>query len=123
MCGLIPPGRRMHELSLAGSVLESAEDQRLEAGAARITAIELEIGQLTCVEPLAMEFAMNALLPDTAACGARVDYHFTVGVARCTDCQAEFELDFPYDPCPACAGFGKDILAGEEMLVKSVTVA
>ena len=112
----------MHELSLAGSVLEIAERRRKAAGASRITAIELEIGQLTCVEPLAMEFAMTALLPDTAARDALVDYHFTVGRARCTDCNEEFELDFPYDPCPACAGFGKDILAGEEMLVKSVTV-
>lgn len=113
----------MHELSLAGAVLEIAEEKRREAGATSIVAIALDIGQLSCIEPMAMEFAMAALLPDSTASKATVDYHFTVGQARCEDCGEEFELDFLYDPCPGCAGFRKDILAGDEMLVTSVTVA
>ncbi len=104
----------MHELTLASSVLEIAEKKPCEVGADKIIAIELEIGQLTCVEPLAIEFAMEAILPDSAARGASVDYHFTAGRARCEDCSEEFELDFAYDPCPACTGFHREILAGED---------
>ena len=112
----------MHEISLATNVLEIAEGVRRSNQAHQITGIELEIGQLSSVEPDAMRFAMEALLPDSTASGARVDYQFVAGRARCRKRGIEFGLDFLYDPCPDCESFDKEILAGEELLIKSIKV-
>lgn len=113
----------MHELSLAVNVLEIAERILHKAQAQQIMSIELEIGQLSAVEPEALRFAMDALLPESVASGARVDYRFIAGRAHCQQCGKDFELDFLYDPCPLCDSFDKEILAGDDMLVKSVEVA
>jgi hydrogenase nickel incorporation protein HypA/HybF len=113
----------MHELSLAVNILEIAERAQQRAGAQQIVSIELEIGQLSAVEPAALRFAMDALLPESAASGARVDYQFIPGRARCRQCKQDFELDFYYQPCPLCDSFDKEILAGDDMLVKSVGLA
>jgi hydrogenase nickel incorporation protein HypA/HybF len=113
----------MHELSLATNVLEIAESTRHRANARQILSIKLEIGQLSAVEPDAMRFAMDALLPDSSAAGARVDYHFVPGRAHCRDCGQNFKLEFLYDSCPACDSFDKAILSGDELLVKSIELA
>ena len=110
----------MHELSLAENVLQIAEHSRRQANAEQVLAIELEIGQLSAVEPEALRFAMDALLPESTARGAQISYHLVVGRARCRQCQQQFELDFLYDGCPACDSFDKEILAGDELLVKSI---
>ena len=113
----------MHELSLAVNILEIAERSQQRSGAQQIVSIELEIGQLSAVEPAALRFAMDALLPESAASGARVDYRFIAGRAHCRQCGQDFELAFYYDPCPLCDSFDKEILAGDDMLVKSVGLA
>jgi len=113
----------MHELSLATNVLEIAESTRHRANARQIRGIKLEIGQLSAVEPEAMRFAMDALLPESSAAGAHVDYHLVQGQASCRACGKKFELEFLYDSCPACDSFDKDILSGDELLVKSIELA
>ena len=110
----------MHELSLAENVLQIAEHSRRQANAEQVLTIELEIGQLSAVEPEALRFAMDALLPESTARGAQISYQLVVGRARCRQCQQQFELDFLYDGCPACDSFDKEILAGNELLVKSI---
>jgi len=112
----------MHELSLAENVLQIAEHRRRQASAQQVLRIELEIGELSAVEPEALRFAMDALLPNSTAVGAHISYHLVAGQARCRQCQQQFKLDFLYDGCPACDCFDKDILAGEELLVKSIRV-
>jgi hydrogenase nickel incorporation protein HypA/HybF len=110
----------MHELSLAVNVLEIAEGTRQRARAQQIVSIELEIGQLSAVEPEALRFAMDTLLPESTASGAHIHYHYIQGRAHCRQCGNDFELDFYYDPCPRCDSFDKEILAGDDMLVTSV---
>lgn len=112
----------MHELVLAEQVLAIAERARQQEQARRVLSIELEIGQLSMVEPEALRFAMDVLLPDSACCGARVHYRCIDGRARCRHCGVEFALDFLYDGCPVCASFDKHVLAGEGMLVTSISV-
>jgi hydrogenase nickel incorporation protein HypA/HybF len=101
-------------------VLDIVERTRESAGAERVVAIELEIGQLAAVEPEALRFAMDALLVDSCASGAHIHYRFTRGRARCNRCDQTFELDFLYDCCSHCGSFDKAILEGDDMLVQSI---
>ena len=112
----------MHELAIAQEILAIVEHTRQREGARQVLSIELEIGQLSTVEPEALRFAMEALLPESICPEARVRYTFVEGRARCRQCSEEFALDFLYDGCPACASFDKDILAGKEMRVLSITL-
>ena len=55
----------MHELSLAGSVLQLVEDAARRNGFRRVAMLRLEAGQLCGVEPHALRFALEALAPGT----------------------------------------------------------
>ncbi|ABQ26132.1 hydrogenase maturation nickel metallochaperone HypA [Geotalea uraniireducens] len=109
----------MHEMSITQSVVEICTQN---AGGRRVTAVILEIGDLSGVVPDAIEFCFEACTRDTQLDGARLLIERVQALGRCRDCKAEFALSAYYDPCPACGGFGVDVLSGEELRVKELEV-
>ena len=63
----------MHELSLAEGVVRIAEDAAAGAGHAQVTAVWVEIGALSAVEPEALRFCFHAVARDTRVRGARLE--------------------------------------------------
>lgn len=109
----------MHEMSITQSVVEICTQN---AGGRRVTAVILEIGDLSGVVPDAIEFCFEACTRDTLLDGARLLIERVQALGRCRDCKAEFALAAYYDPCPSCGGFGVDVLSGEELRVKELEV-
>lgn len=109
----------MHEMSITQSVVEICTQN---AGGRRVTSVILEIGDLSGVVPDAIEFCFEACTRDTLLDGARLLIERVQALGRCRDCKAEFALSAYYDPCPACGGFGVDVLSGEELRVKELEV-
>ena len=109
----------MHELSLTQSVVEICEQN---AGGRRVTAVVLEIGTLSGVEPDAMAFCFEACAKETLLDGARLVIEKVEARALCEGCGHEFVPRAYYDPCPSCGGFRVRLLAGEELRVKELEV-
>jgi Zn finger protein HypA/HybF involved in hydrogenase expression len=64
----------MHELWITKRVLEVALERAAEAGAARITALHLEIGDESDVSPVSVEFYWPQVSVETPAEGARLEF-------------------------------------------------
>jgi hydrogenase nickel incorporation protein HypA/HybF len=110
----------MHELSIAMSIVEIAEDSARRANASVINEIELEIGTQSGVVLEALEFAMQSAVQGTMLEKAVVKINAVPARAACSACQHEFYIEALFSPCPKCGNPFCDIIQGKEMKVKSL---
>lgn len=112
----------MHELSLAGSVLQIVEQAALREGFAQVAVLHLEAGALAGVEEHALRFALASLAPGTCLEGACIEIDTPPGRARCTACGEESQIETRTDPCPACGAWGLVPTGGLDLRVVEVRV-
>ncbi|QGN00172.1 hydrogenase maturation nickel metallochaperone HypA [Methylocystis parvus] len=106
----------MHELSIALSAIELAEQA---ANGRRIKRITLEIGELAGVAPEALFFCFDLATKDTLAEGAELEICARSGIARCEECQSTFPAPSRLAICD-CGSPRICLVQGEELNVKSV---
>ncbi|MBI5917976.1 MAG: hydrogenase maturation nickel metallochaperone HypA [Nitrosomonadales bacterium] len=112
----------MHELSLAENVLQLITDAARNEGFSRVKTVQLEIGQLACVEPEALAFAFESVARGSLAESARLEIISTPGLGRCADCGQTVAMAVLYGLCPACGSAALQIVAGDRMRVKELEV-
>lgn len=113
----------MHELSIIQSIIESVTDVvAAEKKPAIVEAIDLDIGELAGIEIDSIEFLWDAAVEGTVLSGAERRIRRVAGRALCSACQKEFTLHHLFDACPHCGQYLKNILSGEEMLIRSLTL-
>jgi hydrogenase nickel incorporation protein HypA/HybF len=108
----------MHELSLIQSVVEICSGY---AAGRRVTAVTLEVGELSGVVPEALEFCFPSCAAETLLAGATLTIERVPGRGRCL-CGTEFAMEALYAACPACGGYGAALVAGGELRVKELEV-
>lgn len=111
----------MHELSIAMSIVEIAEENAACSGVKTINEIQIEVGVLSGVVHEALEFAMEEAVKNTVLQNAKRVVINIPGKAKCNECKFEFELNDIYTPCPKCSSFNNEIISGQELRVKSMT--
>jgi hydrogenase nickel incorporation protein HypA/HybF len=112
----------MHELSLAGNVLDIVAQAAAAQGFTQVRVLRLSVPALAGVEVAALRFALDALAPGTALEAARIEIDQPPGRARCADCLREVELRDRLDPCPACGGLRLRVLGGSALRVVELLV-
>ncbi|MDX5417674.1 MAG: hydrogenase maturation nickel metallochaperone HypA [Hymenobacteraceae bacterium] len=112
----------MHELSIALSIVETAEQEVQKAGGNTVEEIVLEIGELAGVEQEALEYAWQEAVRQTILEKATCSIEQKAGRAKCLNCEQEFSLKFIYDICPCCNDLKKELLQGKEIRIKSITI-
>jgi hydrogenase nickel incorporation protein HypA/HybF len=110
----------MHELSIAMSIVEIAEENVKQSNVTTVSEIELEVGELSGVVFEALEFAMEEAVRDTVLKDAIRKIIRIPGVAKCNECGFEFGTEDIYTPCPKCASFDSEVIKGKELRVKSL---
>ncbi|TRZ89744.1 MAG: hydrogenase maturation nickel metallochaperone HypA [Rhodocyclaceae bacterium] len=113
----------MHEMSLAEGVLQLIEDAAREQEFEKVTAVWLEIGQLSGVEVEAMKFCFDAVMRDSIADGARLEIIALPGTGWCMECAITVPMDEVFGECPRCGGHQMQVTGGTEMRVKELEVA
>ena len=113
----------MHEMSLTESIVEIAVETAHKEGAEKVTRIVVEVGQLSHVEPEALEFCFAAVARGTLAEGARLDIQRVPGQGFCPDCGKTVGLAERFDACPECGGFRVQMTAGDELRVREMEIA
>lgn len=110
----------MHELSIALGIVDIAEKEAKKAGVSAFKKIDLEIGTLSGIILDSLDFAWNSAvngtcLENSVRCIERID-----AVAKCLDCDLEFNTLSLYEQCPKCGGFATALIKGKELRIKSL---
>lgn len=112
----------MHELSLAGGVLELVERAAAREGFRRVRRLVLEVGALSGVEVRALRFALESLAPGTCleACTLQIDE--PPGEAWCLACSQSVPLAARGEACPRCGSYRLRPTGGTELRVRELLV-
>ena len=94
----------MHELSLAGNIVDIVESAALKDDFRRVRTLRLSAPALSGVETGALRFALEALAPRTVLDGAELLIDEPAAKAHCPDCVSDIEVNEYGTPCPACGG-------------------
>lgn len=90
----------MHEIAVAGRVLEIALEAAREHGGGRVAGARLMLGELTCVDADTLAFAFGVASRGTAADGCRLDIARIAARLRCRACRIAGELNRQGVPSP-----------------------
>jgi len=112
----------MHELSVTESILNIVQDKAAQAGASRITRINLVLGDWSGLVDNCIQFYFDILSEGTSAERAALFFQRVPTRFHCRSCDAEFGAS-EYDwRCPRCGSLGGELVAGREFYVKSIEV-
>jgi hydrogenase nickel incorporation protein HypA/HybF len=112
----------MHELSITESILKIALRHAEQAGAKRITRLNLVIGELSGVVGESVQFYWDMIARDTIAQGAELHFEHVPASLRCLDCSHVFPMDGRSTACPEC-GAGRVVAAGgDDFRLESIEV-
>ena len=112
----------MHEYSVTESMLSLALEKAGEAGAKRITRINLVIGELSGVVNECVQFYFDVVSKNTIAGGAELAFEVRPLKLRCRKCQTVFTPQNSEWSCPGCHEAGIEIVSGRECYMESIEV-
>ena len=110
----------MHEMGITQSILEASFEAAEKAGATRITEIRITVGEMSEVVDFALQFAFEALTPETIAEGATLTINMLSPKSLCRDCDLTYEHDRFQMICPACGSMNVEQLQGNELRIDSI---
>jgi hydrogenase nickel incorporation protein HypA/HybF len=111
----------MHELSIAAKVVVFATQHAAAYPGARVAAVTLRIGRLSCVHEDALRSAFDIAREGTPLADAELRIVAVAVRVWCPDCRAERELPgIQRLACPACGRPTGDIRAGRELDLESL---
>lgn len=113
----------MHEMSLAESILQIAEEEARKLGFDRVTVVRVEIGQLSSVAPEALRFCFDVVISGSIVDGARLEIIDMPGTGWCMQCDATVPIAALFEPCPRCGSYQVQPTGGTELRVKDLEVA
>jgi hydrogenase nickel incorporation protein HypA/HybF len=105
----------MHELSIAASILETAQRETALRRSAALQKVAVRVGELSAVDPEALRFGFEMLTKGTEMEAVELDVEFIARTNRCDACGKDFavkELEFR---CPACGNDETVFIRGDEL--------
>jgi hydrogenase nickel incorporation protein HypA/HybF len=112
----------MHELSIATSIIKTAEKEVQDNGGEKVLEIYLEIGKLSGVEIQSLHFVWELSAKGTVLQDSKITIFEPEGRAKCAECDTEFILEKIYDSCPECNSPFKNIISGKELKIKKLII-
>lgn len=113
----------MHELSIAVSLVELAEQSAREGGAVAIISVRVRVGALSGVVVEALESAYPFASEGTMCDGAALEIEYVPARVRCRACGHEDEAEGvgPF-LCETCGEPGPEVLAGHELELATMEI-
>ncbi|HWE51852.1 MAG TPA: hydrogenase maturation nickel metallochaperone HypA [Bryobacteraceae bacterium] len=113
----------MHELSIAMSIVEMAEEEAEQRGGARINAVHLKIGALAGVARTALLSSWELAREGTCLEESRLEIEEVPVVVYCPACLAPRTLEsIQWFACPECRTPVSQILKGRELEVVALEI-
>ena len=110
----------MHELSLMAQVFEIIKETKDKYCLEKITRVELKVGELTCVEKSALEFAFSAFAASNNLVDSKLKIDLVKARAKCANCNLAFRVKWEDRVCPNCNSYCQQLLSGEELYLNKI---
>jgi hydrogenase nickel incorporation protein HypA/HybF len=112
----------MHEASITESILSLALEKGKEAGAQKITRVNLVLGELSGIVGECLQMYFEVLAQNTLAGGAVLSWETKPTTLKCRKCAKVF-LPADYNwACPECREANVEIVSGRECYMESIEV-
>lgn len=113
----------MHELSIAMSIVEIAEEESQRRGGLRVTAVHLRLGALAGVVKDALLSSYEMACEDSPLKGSHLVVEEVPGVVFCPACDAPRPIrSTEWFCCSECGALASEIVRGKELEVISLEV-
>ena len=113
----------MHELSIAMSIVELAEEEMAERTGARLDGIHLKLGALAGVVKGALLSAWELACEGTSFAGCRLVIEEVPILVFCPACRASRKLvSIQHFECPECRSPVSEVLEGRELKVVALEI-
>jgi hydrogenase nickel incorporation protein HypA/HybF len=113
----------MHEISIAMSIVDLAEEEVARRGPMHVTAIHLKLGALSGVVKEALLSSFEMACEDTPLRGARLVVEEVPIVVYCPTCKARRPVAFmQWFACPQCGTPTAEVLQGKELEVVALEI-
>ena len=111
----------MHEQSLVRAILNQVEQVRQQHDATQVTRVRVEVGPMSCVDPTLLAAAFARTDRNSTVADAELVVDEVPLMARCIECESEFQVEAFEFRCPQCRGRVR-VIRGDEVQLVSVTV-
>jgi hydrogenase nickel incorporation protein HypA/HybF len=112
------PGLKMHELSIAMSIVEMAEEESGRHGSARILSVHMRLGKLSGVVREALLSSYEMACEATVLEGSRLVIEEVPVEIFCSKCATRRPLQtIQLFCCPVCGTPAMDVVQGKELEV------
>src|SRR5579862_3601194 len=113
----------MHELSIAVSIIEMAEEEAENRGGVRVSAIHLKLGRLTGIVKDALLSSYELACEGTGLQGSRLVIEEIPVMVYCPKCLVSQVLDsVQWFVCPACKSPVSEVIHGRELQVVALEI-
>lgn len=111
----------MHELALARTLFNEAQEMALRVGMDRINYIKVKLGVASGIDVDTLRHSfMEHLFPESIAEDAEVEIVFEPLIAKCIKCQQEITQVGPGGGCPKCGSGDLDIIGGIKVTIDEI---
>jgi hydrogenase nickel incorporation protein HypA/HybF len=112
----------MHEYAVTQSIIRIAATEAERAGANKITAINLVIGDLSTIVDDSVRLYFSMIAEGTPAEGAELNFRRIPAEFFCKVCGKSFVKPAHGFECPTCGNYGTPTEVGKEFYVESIEV-
>jgi hydrogenase nickel incorporation protein HypA/HybF len=113
----------MHELSIAQSLVELAEEAAAREGARAVTAVRLRLGAMAGVVEDSLRFCYGMVTEGTLLAGSRLEISVLPVIIHCAQCEQDATLSgIQAFSCPNCGTATADLRQGRELEIESLEI-
>lgn len=110
----------MHEVSICQTIIDSLEDEFDESKLVDIRMVFLNIGVLSCVEPMILKHVFSMMTKDSLLENAELETELVGVVAFCENCNTEFNVEKYVFMCPECGKPSSKVIRGKELQIHKI---
>jgi hydrogenase nickel incorporation protein HypA/HybF len=115
--------RNMHELSIAMSIVDTAQEEAERLANAQVSAVHLRLGALSGVVKDTLLSSFEMACHDTALQGSRLVIEEVPIMVYCPNCCAPRTLDsMQWFCCPECGTPTAEVLQGKDLEVVALEI-